>query len=107
MVDSVSGNSAVGTARLSLQLASGRDPVDGKPGAVEQGRALDVRKADGGSAMVTSAGRAAVRDMAAEPPIDSARVAELRAAIASGSYRIEPEKIADAMLRSETGLFDS
>jgi negative regulator of flagellin synthesis FlgM len=48
--------------------------------------------------------REAVRRMAAEPPVDSARVSELRESIASGRYRVDPEKIADAMLRSEPGL---
>jgi negative regulator of flagellin synthesis FlgM len=35
------------------------------------------------------------------PPVDAARVAQLRAAIADGSYGIDPERIAAAMLASE------
>jgi flagellar biosynthesis anti-sigma factor FlgM len=42
--------------------------------------------------------------MAREAPVDSARVAELQEAIASNRYRIDAERIADAMLRSEPGL---
>jgi flagellar biosynthesis anti-sigma factor FlgM len=53
---------------------------------------------------VVSEGREAARRMASEPPVDTKRVAELRDAIASGRYRIDPDRIADAMLRSEPGL---
>jgi flagellar biosynthesis anti-sigma factor FlgM len=103
MVDSVSGNSAASAARLALQLANGREPVAGKLPSAEQSRGLDVRKADGNSAPVSSEGRSAVRDMSTAPPIDTSRVSELRAAISSGAYFIDPERIAEAMLRSEKG----
>lgn len=39
-----------------------------------------------------------VRDMAASPPVDVARVEALRTAIASGSYKADPEAIAARML---------
>jgi flagellar biosynthesis anti-sigma factor FlgM len=39
--------------------------------------------------------------------VDTARVAELKDAIASGRYKVDPDRIADAMLRSEPGLFRS
>ena len=39
-----------------------------------------------------------VREMAASAPVDGARVAALRTAIASGSYRPDPEAIAARML---------
>jgi flagellar biosynthesis anti-sigma factor FlgM len=101
MVDSVWGNAGTGAARQSLQLASGRDPVDGKAGRVELPKAVETRSIDGKAAALVSEGRTAIRDMAAEPPVNSARVAELRAAIGNGTYRVEPERIADAMLHSE------
>jgi negative regulator of flagellin synthesis FlgM len=45
---------------------------------------------------------AEVRALLAEPaPIDSARVARLRAALADGSYRIDPAQIAAAMILAE------
>jgi negative regulator of flagellin synthesis FlgM len=44
-----------------------------------------------------------VRDMAASPPVDSARVEALRLAIAAGSYTPDAEAIASAMLRLEAG----
>jgi negative regulator of flagellin synthesis FlgM len=46
---------------------------------------------------------ALVRDMAASPPVDTARVAALRAAIASGDYAIDPEAIAARMLAFDGG----
>lgn len=37
-------------------------------------------------------------DAAQQPPIDSARVAELRKAVRDGTYQIDPDRIADRML---------
>ena len=43
---------------------------------------------------------ALVRDLAdAGPPIDHARIAQIRQAISLGSYRVDPNAIADAVLR--------
>ncbi len=44
-----------------------------------------------------------VREMAATPPVDSARVSALRQAIAAGTYKPDPQAIASAMLRLEAG----
>lgn len=62
------------------------------------------------AAPATSAPRAAsskagqlVREMAATPPVDSARVGALRQAIAAGNYKPDPQAIAGAMLRLEAG----
>lgn len=113
MVDSVLGNAATGPARQAVQLSNGRDRAEGTSVRVEQTKAADIRPADGRAADVGRAGtkpaglvseaRNAVRAMSAEPPVDAARVADLRAAISSGSYRIDADRIADSMLRSETG----
>lgn len=115
MVDSISGNAASLSARLGLQLSGGRDPIDGKSGRIDAGAVerpssakatnnLGAPNNVGEGPGLVSEGRAAARRMAAEPPVDSARVSELRDAIASGRYRIDAERIADAMLRSEPGL---
>ena len=53
-------------------------------------------------AATTSAGQV-VRDMAASPPVDTARVAALRLAIAAGSYKPDPQAIAMKMIALETG----
>ena len=44
-----------------------------------------------------------VRQMAASPPIDTARVAALRAAIADGSYAIDADAIAARMIAFDRG----
>ncbi|WP_374013937.1 flagellar biosynthesis anti-sigma factor FlgM [Pseudoxanthomonas koreensis] len=38
------------------------------------------------------------RELAAAPAVDSARVAEVRLALESGSYRVDPARIAERML---------
>ena len=43
------------------------------------------------------------RDLAASPPVDAARVAALRSAIAGGTYKPDPDRIAAAMIRLEAG----
>jgi len=45
-----------------------------------------------------SAAAHAARDMAAAPPVDTARVASLKAQIAAGTYTVDPGRIADAMI---------
>lgn len=105
MVDAVSGQGASLAARLGLTGAGGRDPVTGRvePAGVE----APTRARSSDDASPVSEGREAARSMAAAPPVDTARVAELRDAIAGGRYQADPERIADAMLRSEQGPLKS
>lgn len=42
------------------------------------------------------------RDLAASPPVDTARVEALRMAIASGDYRPDPARIAEKMMALES-----
>ncbi len=44
------------------------------------------------------------QSLAAAPAVDSAKVAEVKAAIASGNFEIDSTAIADAMLRFERSL---
>lgn len=44
-----------------------------------------------------------VAELAKAPPVDETRVAVLKAAIADGSYRVDPDAIAAAMLRLDRG----
>ena len=74
---------------------------------VEVARSTEVaRPADGVApaapdAAVSSLARIA-KELAASPPVDTARVEALRLAIASGDYRPDPERIAAAMIALET-----
>jgi negative regulator of flagellin synthesis FlgM len=44
-----------------------------------------------------------VAQLASAPPVNQARVNELKAAISGGRYQIDPQAIADAMIRLERG----
>ncbi|EKN4606142.1 flagellar biosynthesis anti-sigma factor FlgM [Vibrio parahaemolyticus] len=44
------------------------------------------------------------KDMAASPAYDSAKVAAIKEAITNGSYRVDPEKLADNMIKFENEL---
>lgn len=102
MVEPVSGKMASLAGLGGLSSAGGREPIGtgaAKAAADTRGAAI----APGDTSLV-SEGRAAARSMAAEPPVDSSRVAMLREAIAAGRYTPDPDRIADAMIRSEPGL---
>jgi negative regulator of flagellin synthesis FlgM len=43
------------------------------------------------------------RSLAAKAPVDAARVAELRAAMVAGKYRVDPEAIAARMIAFDRG----
>lgn len=44
--------------------------------------------------------------MASKPAFDAAKVAAIKEAIANGSYRVDPEKLADNMMKFENELAD-
>ncbi|MBR9874006.1 MAG: flagellar biosynthesis anti-sigma factor FlgM [Vibrionaceae bacterium] len=44
------------------------------------------------------------KDMAASPAYDSTKVAAIKEAIANGSYKVDPEKLADNMIKLESEL---
>lgn len=43
-------------------------------------------------------------EMASSPSFDSAKVAAIKEAIANGSYKVDPEKLADNMIKFENEL---
>ncbi len=77
----------------------------GQPPLIAVARSLPARL-EGAQPLVQPAVNSTLarisKDLAASPPVDSARVAALRNAIASGSYRIDPDKIAARMMALET-----
>lgn len=46
------------------------------------------------------------KTLASQPAVDSGRVADVRAQIEAGKYEINPENLADAIIRSERELGD-
>jgi negative regulator of flagellin synthesis FlgM len=67
--------------------------------------AQPVRRVAQAGALKSAASASAglVADLAKAPPVDAVRVAALKAAIDGGSYRIDPDAIAAAMLRLDRG----
>lgn len=53
---------------------------------------------DGGASQAGATQSPAARMAAQGAPVDAARIAEIKAAIASGDYPVDPEKIAEKMI---------
>ena len=81
------------TAAVSEALSRGTRPL---------GAAVQVAQAAAVKGPASSALAQAAKDMAASPPVDRARVADLKAALASGNYRPNPMAIAEKMLALES-----
>ncbi|CAE6953325.1 COG2747 Negative regulator of flagellin synthesis (anti-sigma28 factor) [Vibrio sp. B1REV9] len=47
------------------------------------------------------------QDMAASPAYDTAKVAAIKEAIANGSYKVDPEKLADNIIKFENELHNN
>lgn len=99
-------------------MSSKINGIDNRTGPVGAGRAVervrdatssDARTAERGSSGVHITGAArqladlerAVKDL---PVVDEARVAAIRSALEQGSYRIQPEHIADQLVQVEQAL---
>lgn len=91
-------------------------PASGTPGKATTGRVDGANAATFGREPASAAGpsaadtrardlelRGLVKDMAARPPVDTARVAALKAQIANGRFTVDPARVADAMLGSLKG----
>ncbi len=93
-------NAGIAAARTTRSSAPA-----GTPDAASIGGSVAAAAVAGGSQpasgrLDSAALSAAVAAMAAAPPpVDEARVAALRDAIAGGQYHVEPAHIANAMLR--------
>ncbi len=79
------------------RLTAPASPTPASDGPVPRASAGLPRAVQQGSALAGAPARMAQE----QPPVDTARVAALRAAIAEGRYPVDPDAIADAMLRAE------
>lgn len=97
-IDSLSDS---GVHRLSQRQGSGSgqasDPVEHAEGGTRSpdlldltGRARELRNLE--------------KDLASEPAFDQARVDALRQSLSDGSYRVDPQRIADKLLAFENQL---
>ena len=102
MIDSISGKGAP-------ILALGQRKAPTATTASDPARISRTSPAPGpapGPATTTatrSSHSALVADMAKAPPVNAARVADLKARIDAGTYSIDPARIADAMLKLDRG----
>jgi negative regulator of flagellin synthesis FlgM len=99
MVDGVTGKVPGASAAPRPTASNQPARLEGGPAAA-QDRA-PARQAPRPIATTDTPVSTLVRDMAKQPPVDAARVAELKAGLASGSYRLDPDKTAAAMIRNE------
>ena len=90
MVDKISGDGSIPT-RAALPLATGK---------LSNGRAR-VDTSTPPQAPASAQISPAAKQLAASPPVDSAKIASLKAAISEGRYTIDADSIAAAMIRSE------
>lgn len=92
----ISPTSGVSETRKAEVAAARREAPDSPP-AARPGSAEDsVNLTDGARQLQELQGA-----VAGTPAVDTARVAELREAIANGSYRIDPQRIADGLLAQD------
>ncbi len=71
----------------------------GRPSPAVSGAAIAVAPATSDTQSSAAAVRTTARTVAdLGPPVDAERVSALKAAIADGSYSIDPGKIADALI---------
>jgi negative regulator of flagellin synthesis FlgM len=89
MVDSVSAGLVKAAPRQS-PVAAAKDGV-AAPGLTP----VNVERIKSLPKLVTLASTLAEQG----PPVDYAKIAQVRQAIALGTYRVEPEKIAEGMMR--------
>lgn len=83
----VDGIGRTGTGRIDAQRAAPGKAAAAAPAGVP---ANDVRPAGVGSAIADL--------VSSGPPVDSDKVAQIRAAIAAGGYPVDPARIAAAMI---------
>lgn len=96
MIDGISGRPA-GLNGPSVQAGKIPGQGVGAPAAAPPAEAAATAPRAELSALATAA-----RD-AASAPVDAARVAEIRAAIANGTYSVDPDKIAAKMIDLDLG----
>ena len=97
MIDGISGGGGPIRAPIGQRSApaetTAADPVRGLR-----------RNLPGNDLAPARTGRSAlVADLAKAPPVNAARVAELKAQIEGGRYPLDPLRIADAMLKLDRG----
>lgn len=97
MIDGISG----GGGPIRGPIGQRSTPVE----TTASDPARSLRRVSPANDILTArAGRSAlVVDLAKAPPVNAARVAEIKARIDAGTYAVDPLRIADAMLTLDRG----
>lgn len=93
MIDGVSGGGG------PIRGPIGQRATQVETTAAEPGRSLRRAVPINEPATMRAGGSAVVADLAKAPPVNAARVAELKAQMQAGRYTVDPLRIADAMLK--------
>ncbi|MCM0033678.1 flagellar biosynthesis anti-sigma factor FlgM [Sandarakinorhabdus limnophila] len=97
MIDGISGGSGL------IRGPIGQRAAPAETTSADPARGLR-RNLPGNYIAPARTGRSAlVADLAKAPPVNAARVAELKAQIEGGRYPVDPLRIADAMLKLDRG----
>ncbi len=86
-----------------INIQPGRVMVQADPATTETERSLTAptpRPSTGETVLLSAGAQAPPPALAAGPPKDSARIDSLRAGIANGSYRPDPDVIADSLTQN-------
>ena len=93
--------------RSGQTMTTSRSAVRSESKASERSDSASETKNSPDSVSLSQQGKAMGQlhqTMAAQPSFDSAKVAAIKEAIANGSYRVDPEKLADNMAKFENEL---
>lgn len=97
MSQKIEGSLPPPAVRSTTQVGNGAPAGADRSAPVEAVRAGDSLRLTGEAAGLQNL----QRELAAAPAVDASRVAEVRQALESGSYRIDPARIADRMLEMD------
>ena len=97
-VDGINKGPAPAVAAQPVRRPTDAAVGDGKAAAAQPAASVSITD----SARQLAALEQAVKSM---PAVNEARVATIRKAIQDGTYKVEPEKIADKLLQMEQSLY--
>ena len=97
MSQKIEGSTPLPPVHSTAQVGRTAAPSADRSGPVEAVQAGDSLRLTGEATGL----QALQRELSAAPAIDSARVDQVRQALESGSYKIDPARIADRMLQMD------
>lgn len=96
MVDPINAKPVAATERASVPVQNA--PIVQPPVKTDDASSVAADRAASPVPAPAAGVQALVSELSAQPPVDEARVARIRNAIANGTYPISPENIADRLI---------